>query len=168
MLIRDCQESDLPEILAIFNDAILHTTAAWTYEPVSLDFVADVFRTKRDDGFPYLVSISETGIVLGYASVGPFRDAEACAQTVENSVYVAKEARGRGVAKQLMQRLIAETRKAGFRSIIAAIGGDNEASIKLHRQLGFEFCGSLPEMGYKFDQWLTLELYQLMLMHPKC
>lgn len=163
MKLRNCVESDLPAVLEILNDAIVNSTAAWAYEPLTLEDVTQTFHTKCEAGYPYIVAVDDAEQLLGYASLGSFRERDGYRFTVENSVYVHKDARGRGIARTLMHRLIELARQKGYHTIIAAIGGDNAPSKKLHLSLGFEFRGVLPELGYKFDRWLDLELYQLML-----
>lgn len=162
MILRDCQESDLPAILEILNDAITNSTAAWAYAPQTLDALIAAYHAKRAAGYPYIVAVDGESL-LGYASLGSFRERDGYRFTVENSVYVHTDARGRGVARTLMIELIRLAEQNGYRTIIAAIGSENEPSRRLHQSLGFEFRGVLPELGYKFDRWLDLELYQLML-----
>ena len=160
--VRPCRESDLPTVLEIFNDAIVTTTASWAYSPVELEQVQSAYRSKLERGYPYLVAASADE-VLGYASLGPFRERDGYRFTVENSVYVHRSARGQGIARALMDQLISLAADRGYHSIVAAMSADNLASKTLHESIGFEYRGVLPELGFKFDRWLDLAIYQLML-----
>ena len=98
--------------------------------------------------------------ILGFAVVSPFRDRPAYATTVENSVYVLRAARGRGVGETLLRELISAARTLGFHSLIARIVGENEGSIRLHEKCGFTLVGTEIEVGRKHGQWLDVVEYQ--------
>jgi L-amino acid N-acyltransferase len=161
ILIRDATEADLPAILAIHNHHVLGTTAIWRTSAADLEERRSWFEERRARGFPVLVAAE--GRLLGYASYGPFRTGDGYDATVENSVYVAEEAQGRGVATALMQRLIDHARAAGKRAMVAGIGLPNDASIALHRALGFTERGILEGVGRKFGRELDLLFMQLAL-----
>jgi phosphinothricin acetyltransferase len=160
--IRDAAEADLPGILAIYNDAVLSTTAIWN------DAVADLanrrawWEARVRQGYPVLVA-EEDERVLGYASFGDFRAFDGYRFTVENSVYVADDARRRGIASALLVPLIERARKLGKHVMVAGIAGDNEVSIRLHRRFGFVETARMPEVGCKFGRWLDLVFMQLRL-----
>jgi phosphinothricin acetyltransferase len=120
------------------------------------------FAERRASGFPVIVA-EEGGEVLGYAAYGPFRAGEGYAQTVEHSVYVARRARGRGIARLLMQRLIARARAAGLHRMVGGVSADQTASLALHRSLGFAEQGRLSEVGVKRGRRLDLVLMVLAL-----
>ena len=122
------------------------------------------YRTLADGGFPYLVAESD-GSLAGYAYAGPFRPRPAYRFVVEDSVYVAPRAKGRGIGRTLMQRLIAETETQGFRQMIAVIGDGkpDSPSVRLHEALGFRHCGRLEGSGYKHGRWLDTVFMQLAL-----
>ncbi len=162
MTIRAATEKDLPEILEIYNEVILHTTAVYDYTAHTLEMRKEWFRSRQEQGLPVLVA-EEAGKVLGFASFGPFRAWAAYQYTVENLVHVHSEHRGKGVARQLMEALIAEARKMGKHTMVAGIDADNAASIALHRRFGFEVAGHFRQVGYKFDRWLDLVFMQLIL-----
>src|SRR6185436_2596907 len=103
--IREAIENDLPQLLSIYNDIILHTTAVYDYEPHTLEMRKQWFETKKQQGFPVFVAEEEEKI-FGFSSIGPFRAWAAYKYSVENSVYVAAEARGHGIGKLLLTRLI--------------------------------------------------------------
>ena len=158
--IRYAVENDLTAILTIYNDVIVNTTAVYEYKPHTLEMRMAWFNTKKEQGFPVFVA-EENGKVLGLSSIGPFRAWAAYKYSVENSIYVASEARGKGIAKRLMPPIIDAAKQLGLHTIIAGIDAGNEASIKLHRHFGFEEVAHFKEVGYKFDRWLDLKFLQL-------
>ena len=160
--VRYAVEQDLPEILSIYNDVIVNTTAVYDYEPHTLEMRTAWFNTKKEQGFPVFVA-EEEGKVLGLSSIGPFRAWAAYKYSVENSVYVASDARGKGIAKLLMSPIIEAAREMGMHTILAGIDASNEASIKLHQHFGFAEVAHFKEVGYKFDRWLDLKFLQLIL-----
>ena len=161
MLIRDATEKDLPHILAIYNHVIAHTTAVYTETPAPLSDREAWFRARRAGGFPVLVA-DDAG-VIGFASFGDFRPWPGYARSVEHSVHVAEAARGRGVGSALVRRLIEEARARDKHVMIGGIDAANEASIALHRKLGFDEAGVLREVAQKFGRWLDLLFMQKML-----
>ena len=165
MQIRDAREGDLPAILAITNDAILHTTAIWSLTPTTLQARRAWLEERQGSGFPVLVA-AEGEAVLGFASYGGFRPWEGYRESVEHSLYVARERRGRGVGKALLERLIAHAGEAGKHVMIAGIAGDNAVSLRLHAAFGFREAGRLHEVGRKFDRWLDLVLLERFLSPP--
>ncbi len=98
--------------------------------------------------------------ILGFAVVSPFRDRPAYATTVENSVYVVRAARGRGVGEVLLRELVEAARSSGYHSLIARIVGENEGSIRLHEKCGFTLVGTEIEVGRKHGVWLDVVEYQ--------
>lgn len=161
-VIRKAVETDLPGILDIYNDAILTTTALYTYEPMTLPMLQQWFADKTAKDLPiYVASIGAE--VAGFASYGPFRPWPAYKYTVEHSVYVHKEHRGRGIAKRLLSTLIDHATADDLHTIIAGIDSENQVSIGLHRQLGFREVGQLSQVGYKFGRWLNLVFMQRVL-----
>lgn len=163
MNIRDAGEADLPAILAIYNDAVANTTAIWNETLVDLADRQAWLNQRRAAGFPVLVAEDADGCVLGYASYGTWRSIEGFRHTVEHSVYVSGAQRGRGLGIALMQALIERARAAGLHVMVAAIETENAASICLHRRLGFEITGQMPQVGRKFGRWLDLTFMQLLL-----
>lgn len=159
--IRNAVENDLPELLAIYNDIILHTTAVYDYEPHTPEMRKQWFDTKKQQGFPVFVA-AENEKILGFSSIGPFRAWAAYKYSVENSIYVAEEARGKGIGKLLLQPLIESAKQLQLHTIIAGIDATNEASLKLHKGFGFEEVAHFKEVGWKFDRWLDLKFLQLM------
>lgn len=160
--IRPAAAADLDAIAQIYADAVTNGTASYELEPPTRAEMASRFETLAAGGFPYLVA-EEHGAVLGYAYAGPFRPRPAYRFIVENSVYVAPDAKGRGVGRLLLERLIAEAAKLGFRQMIAVIGDGHpgSASVKLHERTGFRHSGRLEGSGYKHGRWLDTTFMQL-------
>ncbi|HCZ1684117.1 TPA: N-acetyltransferase [Staphylococcus aureus] len=159
-MIRCAKKEDLNAILAIYNDAIINTTAVYTYKPQTIDERIAWFETKQRNHEPIFV-FEENRSVLGFATFGSFRPWPAYQYTIEHSIYVDASARGKGIASQLLQRLIVEAKAKGYRTLVAGIDASNEASIKLHQKFNFKHAGTLTNVGYKFDYWLDLAFYEL-------
>jgi len=159
-MIRQAQQTDTQEILAIYNDAILHTTAVYKYVEETLAERQAWLKEKTDKNLPVFV-FEEDGKVIGFATYGPFRLYPAYQYTIENSIYVHPDYSGKGIASKLMAQLIEQAKKDGYKTMIACIDADNTASIRLHKKFGFTHSGTLSNVGYKFDNWLHLALYQL-------
>jgi len=156
--IRAATPADLPRILEIHNDAILTTTAIWDESPVDLADRVAWYERLVGAGKPVLVAEID-GEVAGYASYGPFRPRSSYRHTVENSVYVHRDHRRRGVARQLMVALLGHAcDNPDVHVVLALIESGNTVSIELHEDLGFELSARLPEVGRKFDRWLDLTI----------
>lgn len=162
MHIRDAEIVDLETITEIYNDAVQNTTAIWNERTVDVDdraaWLADRFRA----GYPVLVASDDDG-VLGYATFGDWRPHDGFRHTVEHSVYVRGDHRGRGIGKALMNELIARARAIGKHVMVAAVASENIGSIVLHERLGFVETGRMPQVGVKFGRWLDLTFLQLAL-----
>jgi phosphinothricin acetyltransferase len=153
-------------ILEVFNDAILTSTALYDYQPRTMESMTAWFAAKEAGGFPVLGVEDSVGTLLGFASYGTFRAWPAYKYTVEHSVYVHRDCRGRGLGRWLLQELIAAARKNGLHALIGGIDAANPGSIALHERLGFRHVGTLPEVGFKFGRWLDLAFYELILDTP--
>ena len=163
--IRTAGEADLPDLLAIYNDIILTTTAVYQYEIHTLDMRKQWFENKQQAGYPVLVAENESGIA-GFSALGPFRAWQAYKYTVENSVYVAASQRGRGIGKLLLAPLIDASRAMNLHAIIAGVDATNETSFRLHRSFGFEEVAHFRQVGFKFGRWLDLKFLELLLDTP--
>jgi L-amino acid N-acyltransferase YncA len=160
--VREASEADLPGILAIYNDVIATTTAIYADDPVDLDDRRAWFAARRAAGYPVLVAAG-AGEVLGFASFGDWRAWPAYATTVEHSVHVRADQRGRGIGRALVGELIERARAMGKHVVIGGIDADNAASIGLHERLGFEHAALHREVARKFGRWLDLAFMQRML-----
>ena len=161
--IRDAVHADLPAIRDIYNDAVLNTTAIWNEQPVDLGNRQAWFSARHAQGYPILVIVDEANIALGYASFGDWRPFEGFRHTVEHSVYVHPEQRGKRLGPQLLAALIERARACGKHVMVAAIESGNGASIHVHKQLGFVTSARMPQVGIKFGRWLDLTFMQLQL-----
>jgi L-amino acid N-acyltransferase YncA len=162
--IRHALPDDLDRITEIYADAVLNGTASYELEPPTRADMGTRYDVLMDGGYPYLVAERE-GTIIGYAYAGPFRARPAYRFVVEDSIYVAPEAKGAGIGKALMQALIDESTTLGFRQIIAVIGDGHadSASVRLHERLGFHHTGRMEGSGYKHGRWLDTVFMQLAL-----
>lgn len=167
MILIECNEArHAAAILAIFNDAIVNSTALYDYHPRPPASMSSWFAAKRQNNFPVIGCEDEQGKLLGFASYGTFRAWPAYKYSVEHSIYIHADHRGQGLGKVLLQALIARAREQDVHTLIAGIDVDNQASVALHKKLGFQHAGTLPQSGYKFGRWLDLAFYQLILDTP--
>lgn len=162
MNIRNATQADLGGLRDIYNDAVLNTTAIWNEIAVDLDNRRAWLELREQQGFPVLVAEDE-GDVVGYASYGPWRAFDGFRETVEHSVYVRADQRGKGLGVALLQALVERARAQGLHVMVAAIESGNAASIRLHERLGFVTTGQMPQVGQKFGRWLDLTFMQLIL-----
>lgn len=160
--VRDATEADLPAIAALYGREVLTGTATFELEPPSRAEMTARFAAVRAKGLPWLIAEID-GAFAGYAYASPFRPRPAYRYGVEGSIYVEETARGHGVGRLLLQTLIDRVRMMGLRHIIGAISDSatSEASIRLHRALGFRDVGAYRQVGWKFDRWLDVTLMQL-------
>ena len=165
VLIRPSTTADLAAITRIYAWNVAHGSGTFELDAPS----PEEMERRRGDvlakGLPWLVAEID-GVVAGYAYAGPFRPRPAYRFTVEDSVYLAPEAVGRGVGRLLLAELLARCEAAGARQMLAVIGDSaNAASIGLHRALGFEPAGTLRAAGWKFERWLDVVILQKRLGH---
>ena len=152
--IRAATPADVPAITRIYAHAVKHGTASFELEPPDEAEMARRQRTLLDGGYPYLVAEIDN-VLAGYAYAGPYRPRPAYRFSVEDSIYVDPKAQRRGVGRVLLEHLIEECERRGFRQMIAVIGDSAQApSIELHRSLGFRMIGAVENVGYKFGRWL--------------
>ncbi|MGH9019523.1 MAG: GNAT family N-acetyltransferase [Acidimicrobiales bacterium] len=168
MKTRLVEENDAPALLAIYNPEVTETTNTFDLVARTLAEQVEWIRAHQA-AHPCLVAVGDDHLgevgargerVLGFAVVSPFRNRPAYATTVENSVYVARAARGRGVGEVLLRELIAAAGSLGFHSLVARIVGENEGSIRLHEKCGFTLVGTEIEVGRKHGVWLDVVEYQ--------
>jgi L-amino acid N-acyltransferase len=163
MEIRHAGPDHIEGITAIYNDAVLNTTAIWNDLTVDRLNRAAWLSARENAGYPVLVALDNRGAVIGYASFGDWRAFDGFRHTVEHSVYVRRDQRGKGVGHALMEKLIDGARSIGKHVMVAGITADNAQSIRLHEKLGFEHVGHMKEVGMKFGAWLDLAFMQLKL-----
>ncbi len=165
-MIRHGEEKDLIDILEIYNDAIVNTTAVYNYKAQTLEERKAWFNNKISEGYPVFV-FEENNKVVGFATYGPFRQWQAYKYTIEHSVYVKKEDRGKGIGILLLKQIIKDANERGFATLVSCIDSANIGSIKMHEKLDFKYSGTIKKAGYKFETWLDLVFYQLDLVGPK-
>lgn len=163
MDIRDAGQADIEGITAIYNDAVVHTTAIWNEVTIDTANRSAWLADRRRAGYPVLVAVDGAGGVLGYASFGDWRAWDGYRHTVEHSVYVRADQRGNGIGNTLMLALIERARGIGKHVMVAGIEAKNVGSIRLHEKIGFEHVGHLKQVGTKFGAWLDLVFLQLTL-----
>jgi L-amino acid N-acyltransferase len=167
MPLVNCDEARHAEaILDILNEAILHSTAVYDYQPRPPEAMRAWFAAKRANDWPVLGLEDDAGVLLGFASYGSFRAWPAYKYTVEHSIYVHRLHRGRGHAGTLLTALVDAARQRQMHTMIGGIDADNAASLALHRRHGFEACGLVRHAGYKFGRWLDLAFMQRILDTP--
>lgn len=162
MQIRPATLSDLNSILSILNYEIENSTAVYEEQTKSLDDISVWFKQKQIDQFPLIVAELDNE-VLAYGTYDKFRQRMGYRFTVEHSVYVAKQHRGKGIGKELLIELIRLAKTKKYHSMIAGIDGANKGSIQFHEKLGFNKVGHIPQAGFKFGHWLDLVFMQLIL-----
>ncbi len=153
------RESELAAIVTIYNEVLTSSTAIFSDVPVTLDERTRWWGARLAQDYPVLVARDASG-VLGFASFGDFRAWSGYRFTVEHSVHVRAEARGRGAGSALVRALIGRAAALGKHAMIGGVDAGNAASIRFHERLGFEKGGELREVGYKFGRWLDLVFLQ--------
>ncbi len=146
---------DLAAILAIYNEAILHTTAIYEYEPFDRKYIEDWWSQRMTNDWPVIIA-EWNGQVAGFATYGTFRARAAYRTTREHSVYVFEAFRGKGLGRALLNRIIETAREKGVHVLIGGVDANNKLSIALHQSEGFRIAGHLREVAFKFDRWLDL------------
>lgn len=159
-------ERHAASILDIFNEAILSSTALYDYRPRPPESMGPWFDAKAKGGFPVIGLEDADGTLLAFCSYGSFRAWPAYKYTVEHSVYVHKDHRGRGLGRVVMEALISAAQDRGVHCMVGGIDATNAGSIALHERLGFRHAGTLAQVGFKFGRWLDLSFYQRLLDTP--
>lgn len=157
--LRDAAPDDLPGVLAIYNDVLASSTAIFSHQPATLEDRWGWWQARIAQGYPVLVARDALG-VAGFATFGDFRSGPGYRFTVEHTVHVRADGRGRGVGTHLMRALFARAASLGKHVMVAGVDASNTASIRFHERLGFTRTGCLREVGYKFDHWLDLVFLQ--------
>jgi phosphinothricin acetyltransferase len=160
LIVRASTEADVVRCAQIYGHHVLHGTASFEVDPPDLAEMKKRRAGVLDLGLPHLVAERE-GLVMGYAYAGNWRPRPAYEFSVEDSIYVDKDAVGKGVGKALLPALIEECTKRGKHQMVAVIGDSAQTpSIRLHASCGFEMVGTLKNIGFKFGRWLDSVLMQ--------
>jgi L-amino acid N-acyltransferase len=159
-------ESHSRAILDILNEAIVNSTALYDYRPRAPESMVNWFKSKNAANFPVIGAIDGQGALTGFASYGVFRAWPAYKYSVEHSVYVHKDHRGKGIGLALLQKLIAAAAQQQYHVLVGGIDVRNVASIRLHEKIGFVHTGTIKHAAYKFGTWLDLGFWQVILDSP--
>ncbi|KAJ3271602.1 hypothetical protein HDV01_006472 [Terramyces sp. JEL0728] len=165
-MIRDATLEDAQKIVSIYNHYIRNTIVSFEQEEISVQEMKDRI-SKIQSEYTFVVYEKE-GKVIGYAYAGSFRARHAYRFTVEGAIYLDHESTGKGVGRALYNEIISRMKAMGMKAmgmkaIIGGISLPNESSVKLHEKCGFEYVGTFPKVGYKFDKWIDVAFYQKML-----
>ena len=159
--VRAAFESDLPAVMEIYNYYIQNSVVTFDVDSMSLGSWIEKFRWIQGLRLPFLVAVTESGYVLGFAYVAPWRQKSAYRKTVEDSIYLRPSATGKRVGTKLMTALLESAHQAGVREVVAVISDKGaESSIQLHESHGFTHQGHLGKVGFKFGRWLGTVLLQ--------
>ncbi|HTL28363.1 MAG TPA: GNAT family N-acetyltransferase [Tepidisphaeraceae bacterium] len=158
--IRLAAEADLASMFEIYNHYV--RTSVCTYQDTedTLEDRATWLHTHMPEYFPATVAEID-GEVVGFGALSPFRERSAYRFTVENAVYVRHDMHRQGIGRILLADLIERSREIGHQTIIAVIDAEQPGSVALHRAFGFEVCGEMKRVGFKFDRWLDVVFMQL-------
>lgn len=158
---RAAELGDLPSIREIYNHYVLNSSVTFDETPTSLPALRKRFEKATQLGMPFIVAVSPSGQLLGYATVYPWKEKAAYRFTVENSIYLGPAATGKGLGKALLAELIERSRAAGIKEMIAVIADKGaEASIHMHEGFGFKDIGHMGRVGFKYDRWLGTVMMQ--------
>jgi phosphinothricin acetyltransferase len=160
LALRDVSDDDMAAITAIYADEVLHGVSSWEEVPPTNEEM-----TRRRDaiiagGYPYRVAVLD-GKTVGYTYASPYRPRTGYRYTVESTIYLAKDARGHGAGRVLLEDLIENCTASGYRQMIAVIGdSENEVSIGFHARMGFVEAGVIRGIGFKFGRWMDSVIMQ--------
>ncbi|HRH64830.1 MAG TPA: N-acetyltransferase family protein [Bacteroidia bacterium] len=163
--IHAATENDQPDILAIYNEAVLNTTATFDVEPRTAEAQMEWFRRHKQN-HPVLVAVADDRIV-GWASLSPWSDRCAYDTTVEVSVYIDKDFRGKGIGSRLLESITLEGQRVKNHTVISRISSDNQASIRIHEKAGYKTIGVMKEVGFKFGKFLDVTMMQYIYPFPE-
>lgn len=147
--------SDVPAITAIYRHYVEETVITFETEPPGEADMAERFGKLLTLGHPLIIA-ERKGQVLGYAYASFYRPRAAYRFTCEDSIYLAQDAVGQGIGGRLLDELMAQSRAAGFKQMIAVITAERANSVRLHEKAGFRHVGRYEAVGYKFDRWLDI------------
>lgn len=162
MLIREANVQDFEQIEKIYNYYIENSVITFEEEFVTAQDMIERFKKIKNSKLPWIVAYKEAEI-LGYAYAHFWHERSAYRFTVEPSIYLNPKYIGNGIGKALFKELLSQLKSLGIKNALSLITVPNEASIALHEKLGFEKVGLLPDVGFKFDKWLSVGFWQLKL-----
>lgn len=162
LVIRPAAASDAAAIARIYNHYVLHTAITFEEQAVSDGEMHARMDDIRHAGLPWLVA-EQAGQVLGYAYATKWRARSAYRHSVESSVYLAADATGKGLGARLYAVLLDLLREKGMHAVMAGITSPNASSASLHEKMGFRKVAHFAEVGFKFDRWIDVGYWQLLL-----
>ena len=165
-MIRPIRIGDIHECVTLYNRYITDTTVTFEFDPLTNEqFTARVRRITQN--YPYLVyEDDETGAVLGYAYLDCYSERKAYRFTCDLSIYLAMDARGRGIGRVLYDAIEAEAYRRGFYTVVAIVTSENTASMAFHEAMGFTKMADFDGLGHKFGHWLGVRYYRKNLRMP--
>ncbi len=164
-MIRPVEKRDAARIAEIYNHYVTDTLVTFEEVVLTTKEVESRMEAIEANGYPWIVFESE-GLIIGYAYAGTWRTRAAFRHTVEIAVYLAHDEIGKGVGSTLYGALLDELRRRKIRAVIGMVSLPNPASVKLHERLGFQKVGEFPAVGYKFDTWIDVGAWQMLLEMP--
>lgn len=160
---RLAELGDAEAIRDIYNHEVIHTAATFDLVPRSLPD-QESWLQARSGAFSAIVAFDDdTGEVVGFGALSPYKERAAYRTSVEDSVYVRRDRGGEGIGSLIVRELIHMAQTSGFHAMFARINATGEASIALHRKWGFELVGVEKEVGRKFNRWHDIALMQRLL-----
>jgi phosphinothricin acetyltransferase len=160
-ILRDATVADLTAINDIYNHYVRNCTCAWEDDPTTLPQRRE-WLDSHGSKYPIIV-VQLCDELIGWGSLSPFHRRSGYRFTVEDSIYIRPDAQGRGIGKTILAELIRRAKELGYHSILALISADQKPSLALHEKFGFVRCAYLPQVGFKFQQWLDVVYMQKML-----
>lgn len=167
MHLIECSRSYADQILAMYNDVIKTSTAMFETHERNQAYMSTWFDAKEQSGYPVIGLVDDQDVLLAFGTYGSFRSSSGYLYTIEHSIHVRKEHRGKGLGKIILTALIEKAIEQQYHCMVAAIDSENTASIHLHEKAGFESIGVVKEAGYKFGTWRSLVLMQLLFPIPE-
>ena len=162
LVIQSITKNDIFACLAIYNYEVINGVATLDLEPRTLEEWHEWYNSHSDEHHPILVGTIDD-VVVGYASLSPYRLKDAFKSTVELSIYIHQDYRGQGVATRLMERILEIAKEdTMLHNVVSVITAGNEESTKLHNRFGFTYCGLTPEVGFKHGKYQDTETYALL------
>ncbi|WP_420546895.1 GNAT family N-acetyltransferase [Curvivirga sp.] len=159
--IRPTELSDIPAITEIYAHHVAYGSASFEEEPPSAEEMTRRYNLIQSKNQPYYVVESNKGEIMGYCYAGSFRERNAYRFTIETTLYLKPGAEGHGLGGLMLDTLIEECSKRGYRQMVAVIGDSaNAGSIGVHKSRGFNMIGTMPGTGFKHGRWVDTVMMQ--------
>ncbi|MFN8528403.1 MAG: N-acetyltransferase family protein [Anaerolineae bacterium] len=165
-LVQPANDSDLPDILAIHNHEIAHSISVYRTDPLTMDDRRVWFAEHQAQNLPILVVRGDQGQVIGWGSLSQYRPGRGYFLTVENTIFVHPDHRGKGIGKAILSQLVKEAGQRGKHAIVASVDTRNVASMALHAACGYQQVALFKEIGYKFGEWLDVAFMEYLFPRP--